>query len=569
MKLGKGGYAAPLLFLSLAVAAIASRHGNVTPAMAAIVLLALTAICASGARIAFTPLAVAVAAYGGIIAVHTLALSPAYTAAGLLHPLLLVAGFVAGRRMAFDLRGNGTLALCAYLVALAIWGLVQIGPLGLGRAYAVFETPATYGATINFALIGVFALLLAKGGSYWLIAVAVLWAAASFAAESRGAWLALAIGFATAVLLSHRVQPLRWHRIGLLIAIVAAGWLFALAVRMAPWPDALAVERAQSPPTEAARIDSTQSRLELYAASWKAWRTQPLSGTGYLTFRYVLEQSRAEIPSYGVASETWAVHNDYLQSLQEVGPAGALALLAVVSLPLLLCYRRSPSLSEEDRVAAVATSAAIAGMAAHAMVDFPFHVPVTLVLYGVFLGTLDRLLFPGHEDARARAPEPPPWLRAARAALLTVVVLAAFRPLVAEAAAEWGMRRFQQGDAQSAALWLGIARRVEPADWRYHWYAGQFWDAQASVSRKPEAARLAVEAFDTGLRANPFEVRNLLGTISAHRRYRDLLEPNAQAADFRAWLQLAARLAPLDPAVARERARVLEFLAQNSSGTEQ
>jgi hypothetical protein len=94
---------------------------------------------------------------------------------------------------------------------------------------------------------------------------------------------------------------------------------------------------------------------------------------------------------------------------------------------------------------------------------------------------------------------------------------------------------------------------LEPADWRYHWYAGQFWDGQASVSGKREAARLAAQAYAAGFEANPLEVRNLLGKISVHRRHRGSLDAPAELATLQAWLAQAEALAPLNGDVRRER----------------
>jgi hypothetical protein len=116
------------------------------------------------------------------------------------------------------------------------------------------------------------------------------------------------------------------------------------------------------------------------------------------------------------------------------------------------------------------------------------------------------------------------------------------------------MRGFAAGDGQSAALWLGVARRIEPADWRYHWYAGQFWDGQAAVSGRREAARLAAQAYAAGFEANRLEVSNLLGKISVHRRHGKLLEPPADSPTQAAWVAQAEALAPFNDAVRRERA---------------
>jgi hypothetical protein len=193
-------------------------------------------------------------------------------------------------------------------------------------------------------------------------------------------------------------------------------------------------------------------------------------------------------------------------------------------------------------------------MSVHGLVDFPFYVPYCLLLYGALLGALDRRL-------GEIAPSPPlgarPSLifRAGRVAVITVAAVIFMRPVAAEAAAEWGLRKSVAGEQQAAAFWLGAAQRVESRDWRYHWYAGQFWIAQAAQSGNREAARLAAEAFAAGFEANPLEVRNLLGKVTVHRHYRQLLDDPADAATIKGWLAQAADLAPMNADVRRELAR--------------
>jgi O-antigen ligase len=279
-----------------------------------------------------------------------------------------------------------------------------------------------------------------------------------------------------------------------------------------------------------------------------------LLGTGYLTYRYALEKHRVHVPSYGASGETWFVHNDYLQLLQETGPIGLLALLGITLYPLGVAYRRLPGLSRDERPPVVGIAGALAAMSVHGLVDFPFYVPYCLLLYGALLGALDRRL-------GEIAPSPPlgarPSLifRAGRVAVITVAAVIFMRPVAAEAAAEWGLRKSVAGEQQAAAFWLGAAQRVESRDWRYHWYAGQFWIAQAAQSGNREAARLAAEAFAAGFEANPLEVRNLLGKVTVHRHYRQLLDDPADAATIKGWLAQAADLAPMNADVRRELAR--------------
>ncbi|MGH8708047.1 MAG: O-antigen ligase family protein [Burkholderiales bacterium] len=543
----KGSLIAPLFFLALAFACLGSRLGAVALWASAALALAIVFWAANADRGLLSSLSLPVLGYGVLVALNTLLLSPVYTPAGLYLPALLILAFLVARALgAYEGRAAALATLIAGAIIVA-WGLIQFGLLGVARAQSFLETPAIYAAVINLLLVPALALVLVgRRGALPLVVVPL--AAAIFAADSRGGYLALAAGLGFTAVFAIRAQLLKPRALGLALASVAAGWIIATALRTSP---SLQPEAA---PTTEARAESTLSRLELYALSWAAWRERPLTGTGYLSYRYTLEQGRAQVPSYGKTSETWFVHNDYLQTLQELGPIGLAAFLGLALFPPLLAYWRLPSVAIEQRPIVVAGAAAVSTMSVHALVDFPFYVPICLLLYGAWLGALDRRL-----ETIVRNPilqwRSSPLLRVARAGALTLVVIALLRPVAAEAAAEWGLRKSAAGDGQIAAFWLGTAQRIEPKDWRYHWYAGRFWDAQAMQSGRREAAMLAAEAFDAGFEANPLEVKNLLGKISVHRRHRQLLDEPADDVTLRKWLAQALALAPMNPDVRREIAR--------------
>jgi O-antigen ligase len=543
MNVGKGSLMAPLFFLSLAFAAAGSMIGAVAPwAVSAAVLSFLALRHASSAPP--TPwIGVALLVYGLLVALDTLLMSPAYTPAGLYHPVLLVLAYFGIRKLADRPARYVALATLLFGAILAAWGLVQIGATGVARAHAIFETPATFATVLNLLLVPLLAGLLVLRRNLWLPATAILLAAGLMAADSRGGFLAMLAGLGAALILSARASMLQ--RRGLLIVpvVLASAWILVFALRGLP-----ATEAAE--PTLEARAESSISRLELYSLSLNAWREQPLAGTGYLTFRYALERGRAQVPSYGTTGETWFVHNDYLQTLQELGPLGLLALIGLATLAPLLAYRKLPYLPIRQRPIVVGATAGLVTMAVHALVDFPFYIPLCLLLYGALLGVIDARL--GQSVAMPQEGRlPARWTRVARTAILTAAAIVLLRPVAAEAAGEWGLRKLAAGEGQRAAFWLGAAQRLDPRDWRYHWYAGQFWDAQAAESGKPEAAQLAADAYAAGFAANPLEVKNLLGKISVHRRHRQLLREAADPSTLQQWLAQAKALAPLDPEVQR------------------
>ena len=547
----KGSCSAPLFFVALALAVLGSRYGHASlwaTSAAAMGLAGRTAVSGS----AISPFSIAVWGYAAWAALHTLFISPAYTPAGLYHPLLLVLGFGFARRSSAASVRHAAMAACALGAILAGWGLVQVGPLGFGRARAIFETPATYAAVLNLLLVPALAAVAAGRRDAWLLGLAGLLAGAVFAGDSRGGYLAFAGGMGALLILGRRGQL--WGARGLAgaLGVVAAGCVLALAWRSLPWPS-FEGAMADAPLSAESRAASALSRLELLDLSWSAWRERPVAGTGYLTFRYALERDRVRVPSYGESNQTAFAHNDYLQTLQELGPIGLAGLLALVLTPAWLAYRRIPRLPVERRAPAAAAAAGLATMACHALVDFPFYIPACLLLYGALCGVLERQLAVAPLTLAAPL-SASPLLRAARTAAALIAGLVLLRPVAAETAAEWGMKKFAAGDGPAAARWLAAAQRIDPGDWRFHWYAGQFWEAQTAAAGKREAARLAAQAYAAGFAANPLEVANLLGMISVHRRYAGLLDAPAGAAALREWVGQAEALAPFNGAVRRERA---------------
>jgi O-antigen ligase len=539
---------APLFFVSLVFACAGSRLGYVM--LWAFSALAMLAAAWAGAVRAGTHsrIAAAVLVFSLWVVCHTLLITPAYTPAGLFHPLLLLAAFGAFRRFDALTERRAAIAALALGGILAAWGLVQVGPIGIARAHALFETPATYATVVNLLLVSLLGLLVAGQRGIALPVLGVVFASALFAADSRGGLIALAAGLGTAVVLAVRGGVLRRRGVLTVFGLVAAGSILAAGLRAVPF----SVGIREAPPSAVAQAESSLSRLELYELSARAWLERPFAGTGYLTFRYTLERGRASVPSYGESSETWFVHNDYLQALQELGPLGLAGLLSLAWLPVLIAYRQMPALPPADRPAALAAASALTAMACHALVDFPYHVPACLLLCGALLGSLDGRIA-GAAAAASLPGEVTPVRRAVRTACVVVATVLFLRPVFAEVSAEWGLRLFADRQSQSAAYRLEAARRVEPADWRYHWYAGQFWDDVASATGSRDAARLANTAYAAGFEANPLEVRNLLGLISLHRRHGERLGAPADTAARAAWVAQAEALAPFNAAVRRER----------------
>ncbi len=305
---------------------------------------------------------------------------------------------------------------------------------------------------------------------------------------------------------------------------------------------------------------SSAGRLDLYALAIECiGQTLPL-GSGYLSFAQILEAGRDRVPSYA-EYVTFFVHNDYLQTLLELGIPGLFTLIALMLLPLTHLMRNINRFVDADLLLCGGCAGGIAATAFQACVDFPLYIPACLAGFGFLLGALAArsaalgigvLRMPAAADAISRFA-----VSARRIALATGIVLLLV-PLAAEWSSAYGQARWREGFGQEAAYGLELARRLQPRDWRYAWYAGSFWTAQAATERNPKAAMLADAAFAGGYAANRLEVKNLLGLIELHRSLPQLLERPASTEKLEAWSIKAMELAPRDTRVRTERIFVLE-----------
>lgn len=536
-----------MLFLGIATTAHGSVVASPTVWASALVLIAAAALNERGVgRLCISPLSIGVAAYVVWVIVNDF-VNAAYTAAGIFHPAFLACGFVVARTLDARARAAAARAVALAMATLAIWALCQ-SVSGDERAHAHFETPNTLATVLNLALAPMLIRIAYGDERRTLPGFAALLCAALVCTLSRGGLIALAVSLAAVPFLS-RSRPTASGAVRMLFAVAVGATLGLLALEWRTW-----IARASLAPEGplqgiASTLAGTMAaRIELYRLALSGLGEHPWLGTGYLGFNALFEAGRAQVPSYAVDNVTYFVHDDYLQTLIELGVPGLAMLVAVVVLPFWLA--RASRRSVKDRLSLHAALAGIAVMAIHAVADFPFYVPICLLLFGALLGEVDRLVAPeesvGQPMLSARA------ARAARfagAAVLAMIVLPA---PIAEATAAFGDRSWRSGDARSAAFAFELARRFQVRDWRYHWYAAQFWYAQAMLTGKREHADLADLAFAAAMEANPSEPRPLLGRLATQLRFAAVLGKRQSPQTLRAWADRALALAPLNPSVQKD-----------------
>jgi O-antigen ligase len=135
------------------------------------------------------------------------------------------------------------------------------------------------------------------------------------------------------------------------------------------------LERAQRQGVE------DESRAALNLSTLKAIGSAPLLGNGFGAFeRYY--------PLYAdgsVVGDVDQAHNDYLETLADLGLPAGLAFLAAPMILAFFCARGSLTRNRDRIFPAVgAAAAALVGM--HALVDFSLQIPAVALLFTTLLG---------------------------------------------------------------------------------------------------------------------------------------------------------------------------------------
>lgn len=300
------------------------------------------------------------------------------------------------------------------------------------------------------------------------------------------------------------------------------------------------------------------NRLVLYSIAWKLIKKNPWWGFGFFNFSSLFAIHK--IPPF-LGSTTNFVHNDYLQFWLENGLLGLLSLLAVIiSFYFSILKKRDEILKQQSPVLIMA-GAAVMSIFAHAVVDFPLYLPPLLIVLGAFLGTANRELtdiglsqfqLPKNEVlGKIGLSLNRIGLRTEfiRKVMVSLIMLWLAMPMLAETAADIGIKRLGKGDARGGIYWHAMARNIQPRNAVYYWQEGVIWRDQATTLENPDAARKAAEKADklflAGINANRYyDIQNLSARILLHRDNRNLLEKPATLEELVFW---AERLCSRDP----------------------
>ncbi|MBK9562665.1 MAG: O-antigen ligase family protein [Micavibrio sp.] len=126
------------------------------------------------------------------------------------------------------------------------------------------------------------------------------------------------------------------------------------------------------------------TRPAIWAATWQIIREHAWTGTGIGTFYlYYPAVNTGDYYSTGRMA-----HNDPLQFWAEMGVLAPLLFYAFIIAACAATRRALKNIAPDDpaRIHIIAPFCALGALVLHAHVNFPFYIPATLMLAGIFAG---------------------------------------------------------------------------------------------------------------------------------------------------------------------------------------
>ncbi len=214
---------------------------------------------------------------------------------------------------------------------------------------------------------------------------------ALLATQTRGGWLAMPFFIVIGAVLFRRGFSLRKMLWPTLIALVAAGAIFASSTIMRErLQDGIqeVVECAEKPNT----VSSMCVRVQLWRAAWLMFKANPVFGNGANEdFRAVLVDyaKRGIVSEFAGSNEFGEAHNEILQSMAGHGLIGLAALLLIYVVPgWIFATRLSVQTPQTARVAAAMGLAVCVGFFVFGINELMFRGMRTLGFYTVVLAWL-------------------------------------------------------------------------------------------------------------------------------------------------------------------------------------
>ncbi|MCF7965303.1 MAG: O-antigen ligase family protein [Methylobacter tundripaludum] len=504
---------------------------------------------------------------------NALYLNPAYYAGGIYFPSTLLIAFIVASYRPVWLAQTGFKIFCAVIALIAVWALLQwlTGWEFLGgksaRAQALFSSTNTLATALNLGLIPVLGFYLLGRGGRAVYGLTLLLFAGLLTTQSRGGYLGLLSGILFFVTFVGQVSvAAEWRR----YRAVAVGFIAVLAffkfyawLGLASW--------SMDPVFATLSHGDTSNRWEIYQVAWRGLAEQLWLGIGYYNFGYYFEAHK--VPPF-LDRRIIFVHNDYLEFALETGLLGlGLFLLLIIAVYGQLFKFRQQAMAGR-RLPLILSAAAITSMLSHALVDYPFYIPVLMAVFGAYLGIINQQLIDmgaTHWQLPKMSVQHFLGLRSGFIGNALMIGLVAWLglPALALGAANYSSYRLLIGDAQHALFWSGVARTLQPLTASYYWKEGIIWRDQGVAQNRPELLDKGNAVFSQGFEVNPLEVNSLLEKIALHRQYGSMLKQPASHQDIMAWINYVKSRQPNSDEAQIEYVHCLDFVGEHAKAIEQ
>ncbi len=309
------------------------------------------------------------------------------------------------------------------------------------------------------------------------------------------------------------------------------------------------------------RVESGDTRLQLWKAAWQQFRLHPIVGTGSGTYLYYGRQFRHAT----VQTDPVHAHNEYLELLAEYGIVGlALALMFIdthlrngwKSFSRQISRQQDKlSISGNSLALAMGALAAVAACLVHSLVDFTLHMPANMLTMAFVFGVLASPSGTRDTVAESESSDLPAWLRLVLPALGLWIGVRALPTLPAEYFAEKTLMvvrdwKYMESEdiARSAVDLAHRGLEIDPRNPELHLYSGMAATALALQAKDPAAQQdwsaQALASYEKSMQLAPRDVRLILSLASAldtQQRFDDAepllkraleLDPNSGAARY-------------------------------------
>lgn len=193
-----------------------------------------------------------------------------------------------------------------------------------------------------------------------------------FFSISRGGYIAWVVTMCVLVMTTQSSgSRYGWIWKTLILTVISALVLFAIVNSNS------VIQRLQQNPMLDVRVALAKDALTI-------WQSAPLFGTGAASFRFV--HPRIQDKDYSTLAEY--THNDYLNLLADYGLTGFLIVAGFFGIlaAILLIRRRTQTFTDRHVLLNRLTLAVFAGMMAHSVVDFNFHIPACAMTFFAIMG---------------------------------------------------------------------------------------------------------------------------------------------------------------------------------------